>query len=122
MLKRYAADGGTLVSDATLPGDRIAELATRADAAPDVRIEGGRGLVETRFIESPNVLMLIGLNHAAEPQRVKMTFTLETPEAIWQNMETGSAVNFVAGSDGPVYTYSFRPRDALVLVIRKNLR
>jgi Beta-galactosidase len=122
MLKRYAADGGTLVSDATLPGDRIAELATRAGAAPDVRIEGGRGLVETRFIESADVLMLIGLNHAAEPQRVKMTFTLETPEAIWQNMETGSAVNFVAGSDGPVYTYSFRPRDVLVLMIRKNRR
>ena len=66
--------------------------------------------------------MLIGLNHADTPQRVKMIFTPDTQEAIWQNMETGSAVNFVAGPDGPTYTYSFQPRDALVLMIRKNVR
>ncbi len=87
-----------------------------------MRIEGASGLVETRFLESSDVLMLIGLNHADSPQRVKMTFTPDTQEAIWQNMETGSAVNFVAGPDGPTYTYSFQPRDALVLMIRKNVR
>ena len=87
-----------------------------------MRIEGATGLVETRFLESSDVLMLIGLNHADTPQRVKMTFTPDTQEAIWQNMETGSAVNFVAGPEGPTYTYSFGPRDALVLMIRKNVR
>jgi hypothetical protein len=123
-LKQYVAAGGTLVSEsgAALTDERVIELAARAGVTPDVRIEGGRGVVETRFLESPNVLMLIGLNHGAEPLRVGMTFTLETPEAIWQNMESGSAVNFVAGPDGPVYAYSFRPRDALVLMIRKRIR
>ena len=57
-----------------------------------------------------------------DAERVKMTFTPDTQEAIWQNMETGSAVNFVAGPEGPTYTYSFQPRDALVLMIRKNVR
>jgi hypothetical protein len=51
-----------------------------------------------------------------------MTFAPDTQEAIWQNMETGSAVNFVAGPDGPTHTYWFRPRDALVLMIRKTVR
>ena len=51
-----------------------------------------------------------------------MTFSRDTPEAIWQNMETGASVNFVAGPDGPTYTHSFAPRDVLVLMIRKSLR
>jgi hypothetical protein len=37
-------------------------------------------------------------------------------------METGAAVNFVAGLDGPSYTHTFGPRDVLVLMIRKALR
>ena len=53
-----------------------------------------------------------------------MTFTFapDMPEAIWQNMETGAAVNFVAGPSGPTYTYAFKPRDVLVLMIKKDLR
>jgi hypothetical protein len=51
-----------------------------------------------------------------------MTFTPDTQEAIWQNMETGAAINFVAGPEGPTYTYAFGPRDALVLMIRKSVR
>ena len=123
-LKAYVAAGGTLISASIPPlGDlQIAQAATRAGVNPEVRIEGATGPVETRFLESPDVLMLVGLNHAATPQRVTMTFTPDTQEAIWQNMETGAAVNFVAGANGPTYTYSFGPRDALVLMIRKSMR
>ena len=106
-----------------MPTDRqIAEVVARAGVSPDVRIEGANGPVETRFLESPDVLLLIGLNHADTPQRVTLTFTPDTQEAIWQNMETGAAINFVAGSEGPTYTYTFGPRDALVLMIRKSVR
>jgi hypothetical protein len=120
----YAAGGGILVDESMTPptGEQVVQSAGRAGIVPDVRIEGATGSIETRFLESANVLMLIGLNLADTPQRVKMTFTPETQEAIWQNIETGAAVNFVAGPDGPTYTYSFGPRDALVLMIRKNVR
>jgi hypothetical protein len=102
--------------------DQVADRVIRAGVAPEVRIEGGHGHVETRFLESSDVLMLIGLNHGDAAERVTMTFAPDTQEAIWQNMETGSAVNFIAGPEGPVYSYSFRPRDALVLMIRKDIR
>ena len=123
-LKAYGAAGGTLVSGATSAptNQQLVEILSRAGVGPEVRIEGATGPVETRFLESADVLMLIGLNHADTPQRVKMTFTPDTQEAIWQNMETGAAVNFVAGPEGPTYTYSFGPRDALVLMIRKSVR
>ena len=49
-----------------------------------------------------------------------LTFSEAMPEAIWQNMLTGAAVNFVAGPTGPVYTRTFPPRDVLVLMIRKR--
>ncbi len=102
--------------------DWLARLAALAGVVPDVRLAGARGLVETRFLESSDVIMLIGLNHTDMAQRVTMTFDPDTQEAIWQNMETGSAVNFVAGPDGPTYTCSFRPKDTLVLMIRKRAR
>jgi hypothetical protein len=89
---------------------------------PDVRLTGAQGLVEMRILESSNVLMVIGLNYAETSQKVTMTFAPDTQEAIWLNMETGTGVNFVAGPDGPTYAYWFRPRDALVLMIRKDVR
>ncbi len=123
-LKAYVTAGGTLVdgSMTSLTGEQVVQIAARAGVGAEVRIEGATGPVETRFLESSDVLMLIGLNHGDTPQRVKMTFTPDTQEAIWQNMETGAAVNFIAGPEGPTYTYSFGPRDALILMIRKNLR
>jgi hypothetical protein len=75
-----------------------------------------------RFLESPAVQMIVGLNHSGSSQRVTMTFAPETQEAIWQNMETGAGVSFIAGPAGPFYRYVFRPRDALVLMIRKDIR
>ena len=123
-LKAYVAAGGILVdaSKTSATGDEVVRIAARMGVGPDVRIEGATGPVETRFLESADVLMLIGLNHADTRQRVKLMFTPDTQEAIWQNMESGSNVNFVAGPDGPTYTYSFRPKDALVLMIRKSAR
>jgi hypothetical protein len=99
----------------------IARLA-KAGVVPGARVSGGDGLVETRFLESAHVRMLIALNHSPRPARVTLTFTPETQEAIWQNMETGAGVSFVAGPAGPSYSYFFRPRDALVLMIRKDIR
>jgi hypothetical protein len=37
-------------------------------------------------------------------------------------MVTGAGVSFIAGPAGPLYRYVFRPRDALVLMIRKDIR
>ena len=88
----------------------------------DVRVEGGNGLVETRFLQSADTLVLIGLNHAEMPQSVTFTFAPGTPEAIWQNIETGASVNFVQGPAGLSYRHGFRARDAMVLVIRTRLR
>jgi Beta-galactosidase len=123
-LQAHVAAGGTsidAVKDKVTAG-KLVELALRAGAVPDVRISGSNGLVETRFLESSNVLMLIALNHADSSQKVTLTFTPDTQEAIWLNMETGTGVNFVAGPGGPTYNYWFRPRDALVLMIRKDVR
>jgi hypothetical protein len=123
-LKHFVADGGTVVNgaDQSLSAERLVQLVSAGGVGPAVRIDGGRGVVETRFLESDDVLMFIGLNHGSAPQKVSMTFAPDTQEAIWQNMETGAGVNFVAGSRGPTYSYWFAPKDVLVLMIRKKVR
>jgi hypothetical protein len=119
-MKAYGAKGGSIV-DAGAGAERVVEAVTAAGVTPDVRLDGGTG-IEVRFLESPAVQMIVALNHAAKAQRVTMTFPPETQEAIWLNMETGNSVNFVAGPGGPFYQYWFRPRDVLVLMIRKDIR
>lgn len=103
-------------------GDLLAALAVGAGAQPDVRLSGSTGLVETRFLESSAVTVLLAINHADAEQKVTMTFPPDTPEAIWLNLETGASVNFVAGPEGPIYTHVFTPRDVLALMIKKDLR
>lgn len=103
-------------------GDLLQALVAFAGVSPEVRIDGAAGSVEARFIESSDALVLIAINHAETPQKVTMAFTPDTQEAVWQNIETGAAVNFVAGPNGPTYTHAFAPRDVLVLTIRKKLR
>lgn len=103
-------------------GDLLAALAAIAGVTPDVRIEGGAGSVETRVLESPAAVVIVGINHAETPRKVTLTFPADTPEAVWQNMETGAAVNFVAGPEGPTYTHAFGPRDVFVLMIGRRLR
>jgi hypothetical protein len=99
----------------------FARLVPRRGGGAGVRIDGGEG-IEVRMLESDVVLMIVGLNYTDRSQRVTMTFPPDTQEAIWQNMETGAGVNFIAGANGPSYTYWFRPKDALVLMIRKDIR
>jgi hypothetical protein len=111
-LKLYVRNGGALVgSMAELDALRI---------PPDIRIDPAGKLVEARFLESADVLLLIAINHADTPQKVTMTFAPGVPEAVWQNMETGASVHFVAGPAGPTYTRSFAPRDVVVLMIGKR--
>jgi hypothetical protein len=123
-LNAYVAGGGTLIDQpaAKLSAEDLGRRIERAGIKPDVRIEGGNGSIETRFLESPDVSMLIGLNYSDIQQRVTLIFTADTQEAIWQNMETGSGVNFVAGADGPTYAHTFRPHETLVLMIKKSVR
>ena len=70
-------------------GELLQALVASAGVTPEIRIQGAPGLVEARFLESSNAILLIAINHAETPQKVTLTFTPDTPEAIWQNMETG---------------------------------
>ena len=103
-------------------GELIQRLAAYSGIGPDIRIEGGAGLVEARFLESSDALALIAINHAEAPERVTFSFARNIPEAIWQNMETGTAVDFLLTPDGPKYTRTFPARDVMVLVIKQKYR
>lgn len=105
----------------TIAGNPALFTQVRPRRRGDARIDGGSD-IEVRFLESATVQMIVAFNHAGRAQRVTMTFPPETQEAIWLNMETGTSVNFVAGPLGPLYQYWFRPKDVLVLMIRKDIR
>lgn len=125
-LEAFVRGGGTVVSDgAAAIGKeeaRVQRSVAAAGVTPDIRIDGAPGLVEARFLESSDALLLVALNHASTPQTVTMHFTAETPEAIWQNMESGSAVHFVQAPEGPTYRHTFAARDVMILVRGKRLR
>lgn len=87
-----------------------------------VRIEAATPDVFARFVESADAIVLVAANLTGTEQRVTLTFAPETPEAIWQNMEHGGAVNFVAGPEGPLYTRVFPPHDVIVLMIRTQYK
>jgi beta-galactosidase len=103
-------------------GELLQRLVASAGVVPEIRIDGAPGLVEARFLESSGALLLIAINHADTPQQVTLAFGPDVPEAIWQNMETGAAVNFVQSPAGPTYAHKFAPRDVMVLVRGKRLR
>lgn len=125
-LQAYARAGGTLIKEdaAGMRGqdERMRRLIASAGVTPDVRIQGGAGLVEARFLESPDAWLLVAINHADARQAVTLIFAPDVPEAIWQNMETGSAVQFIQQADGPTYRHIFAPRDVMILVRGKRLR
>lgn len=100
----------------------FAPLRPRSGGVTSVSSAGGGAPVDVKLLESPDALVIIGLNPAAAPRAATITFTTEIPEAIWQNLETGTAVNFVMGKEGPFLEHTFAPRDVLVLMIRKRLR
>ena len=85
-----------------------------------VAVENG-GIV-TRILESPDAIVIVALNHDERARRRKLTFPPDLPEAIWQNMIDGNAVNFVMGPNGPFYEHRFEGYETLVLAIRKKLR
>jgi len=103
-------------------GEFLQRLVAFAGVTPDVHIDGAPGLVESRFLESAGAIVLIALNHSDTTQKVTFSFAPSIPEAIWQNMETGSQVNFAQGPNGPTYTHTFAARDAMVLVRGKRLQ
>ncbi len=103
-------------------GELLQRLIASAGVAPEIRIDGGAGRVEARFLESSSAIVLIAINHGDTAERVTFKFDRDVPEAIWQNMETGAAVNFVQGPEGPSYTQGFGARDVMVLVRGKRLR
>jgi hypothetical protein len=100
----------------------LRRVVAAAGLEPEVAIAGSDGLVEARFLESADAMLLVALNYGTTPRKVTFTFAPDVPEAIWQNMETGAAVNFVQGADGPAYTRTFGARDVMVLVRGKRLR
>jgi hypothetical protein len=104
----------------------VASSLQRAIAAagvkPEVGIDAAGQLVEARFLESADAMLLVAMNHGSSPRKVTFTFGPDVPEAIWQNMESGAAVNFVQGADGPTYTRTLAGKDVMVLVRGKRLR
>jgi hypothetical protein len=78
--------------------------------------------VFARIVESAEAMVLVAANLTDSPRQITLAFSADVPEAIWQNMEAGGAVNFVAGPEGPIYTRAFPPRDVIVLMIRKQYR
>ena len=79
-------------------GELLQRLIASAGVAPEIRIEGGAGRVEARFLESSNAIVLIAINHGDAAERVTFNFGPDVPEAIWQNMETGRGRQLRAGS------------------------
>jgi len=100
----------------------LQRLIASTGVTPEIRIDGGAGHVEARFLESSEAIVLIAINHGDNAERVTFRFGPDIPEAIWQNMETGASVNFVQGADGPTYSHTFAGRDVMVLVRGKRLR
>jgi hypothetical protein len=99
----------------------FAPLRPRTSGVREITGAGGAP-IDVRLLESPQALMIIAVNRAASPRAARIQFAQDIPEAIWQNLETGAAVNFVMGKTGPYLEHSFAPHDALVLMIRKTLR
>ena len=100
----------------------IQRVVAAADVSPEVGLDVTGGLVEARFLESSDALLLLALNYGAAAQKVTFTFAPDVPEAIWQNMETGAAVNFRQGAEGATYTHTLGAQDVMVLVRGKRLR
>jgi hypothetical protein len=91
-------------------------------SARAVGIDGATGDFFARFVESDEAMVLVAANLTDSVQTVTLKFSPDTPEAIWQNMEAGGAVDFVAGPEGPIYSRVFPPHDVVVFMIRKQYK
>lgn len=127
----FAATSGGFTADLLPVGETVgvvtrnealfAPLQPRAAGVTGITGAGGAP-IEVRLLESAQALMIIAVNRAASTRTARIQFAQDIPEAIWQNLETGAAVNFVMGESGPYLEHSFAAHDALVLMIRKTLR
>jgi hypothetical protein len=109
---------GQLTRNAAL----YATLRPREGGDSDVRVTGAGGAVEATFLESADAVLFVAANRSPDTRTAELQFSPATPEAIWQNMLTGTSVNFVAGPQGPTYSHTFAPHDVLVLMIRTKWR
>jgi hypothetical protein len=86
-------------------------------------IEGARAdLVDVRLFQSRQALVLIAMNHRDAPQEATITLPPATPLAEWVNLETGEVAYFDRVADGVAHRHRFAARDALVLVIRRDIQ
>jgi hypothetical protein len=102
--------------------DLLRAVLSEARVHPEIGIDGAGGLVDARFLESADAMLLIAINYGSAPREVTFRFAPDVPEAIWQNMETGAAVNFLQTVEGATYKRTFAGRDVMVLVRGKRLR
>ncbi|MGH3117479.1 MAG: hypothetical protein ACRD09_15585 [Vicinamibacterales bacterium] len=86
-------------------------------------IDGARPtVVDARLFQSGQALVLIALNHHDAPREGIITLPPSTPLAEWVNLETGEVAYFDRVPDGVAYRHQFGTRDALVLVIRRDIQ
>ena len=98
-----------------LAGTLLQALVEDAGIEPDVRVEGGPGLVDVRLLDAPAASVLIAINHDDAPQRATITLPPGLPAGPWRNVEDGTSVSFDSTPDGPRHTHQFSARDVLVL-------
>jgi hypothetical protein len=122
LIHRHPSARGTEARDTGAVGSSLERAIDAAGVKPEVGIDVPGQLVEARFLESADAMLLVAMNHGSTPRRVTFTFGPDVPEAIWQNMESGAAVNFVQGAEGPTYTRTLAGKDVMVLVRGKRLR
>jgi hypothetical protein len=117
LLEAAASFADNVTRNAALFAPLRPSASTRA-----VRVDLGPSIIDARLLESSVALVFIAVNLTSSVQRASMTFSPDVPEAIWQNMETGAAVSFVAGPEGLTYARTFAPFDVVVLMIRKQFK
>ena len=77
----------------------------------------GHSDVHAHLLRSRNALVLFAINHGEAAGPATIRFPPGVPEAIWRNLLTGVAVNFVTSARGVEYARTFAPLEVVVLVI-----
>lgn len=86
-------------------------------------IEGARSAqVDVRLFQSRQALVVIALNHRDAPVDASIDLPASMPLAEWVDLETGEVAYFDRIPDGVAHRRRFEARDALVLVIRKDIQ
>jgi hypothetical protein len=86
-------------------------------------IDGARSpQADVRLFQSRQALVLIALNHRDEAVDATIVLPSGMPLAEWVDLETGEIAYFDRVPDGVAHRHQFAARDALVLVIRKDIQ